>query len=353
MHSQSVRRHEMRAQNRINNPDKIDRLLIESELREGKLVIIQFSDKIYTDRMLAELNELCQTYDENFSIRFYGHHQGSFDCKTLLKLPNIKALWLDCLVRIDNSECLTELQNLKRLSLGVFELKDTEILQAKNFQHLKELIIGDTKTKALNLQYLAELKELNYLIICGHTKNIDVVGQLTNIKYLGLNSIPKVPLTFVNNLKKLKSLHLVLGGRENIDEIGVNEIETLEIIRVRSFSSFNNISNFKKLKNLTIEDQIQLKKIHFKEELPSLEDFKLINCKTFKYVTGIEHLKTLHQLRIYKTDINFDEFVKQSFPTSLEILAFYTAKIKIDRQIKERLSKLGFKDGLEDKTTNA
>ena len=337
----------MRAQNRINNPEKIDRLLIEKDLKEGKLVIVQFSDKLYSDKILTELNELCLEYDDNFSVRFYGHYQGSFDCKTLLKLPNIKALWLDSLMKADNLEVLALLKNLTRLSLGVFELKETEILQADNLKNLKELMIGATKTKALNLQYLENYRDINLLAISGHTKNIDVVGKLTELEYLGLNSISKVKLDFVNKLKKLKSLHIILGGQENLDEIEENEIETLEIIRVRGFNSFKNISNFKKLKNLLIEDQIKLTDLHFEKEISTLTDFKLINCKTFHSLTGVEKLTGLNQLRIYKTDINFDEFIKQQFPKSLEILAFYSARSKIDKEIKERLLKLGYKDGLE------
>lgn len=337
----------MRPQNRINNPEKIDRLLINKDLKDGKLVIVQFSDKLYSEKVLADLNELCLEYDDNFSVRFYGHYQGSFDCKTLLKLANIKALLLDCILKADNLEVLTELKNLRRLSLGVFELKETEIFQADNLQNLKELIIGETRTKALNLEYLENYTDLNYLIICGHTKNIDVVGKLADLEYLGLNSISKVKLNFVNKLKRLKSLHFVLGGQESLDEIEENEIETLEIIRVRAFNSLKNISNFKKLKTLFIEDQIQLTELHFDKEISTLTDFKLINCKTFKSLTGLEKLTGLNQLRIYKTEINFDEFIKQQFPKSLGILAFYTSKTKIDREIKERLIKLGYKDGFD------
>ncbi|WP_350287280.1 hypothetical protein [uncultured Croceitalea sp.] len=151
----------------------------------------------------------------------------------------------------------------------------------------------------------------------------------------------------MNNLKKLKSLHFVLGGRENLDEIEENEIENLEIIRVRAFNSLRNISSFKKLKRLQIEDQIKFKELDFNQALPSLRDFKILNCKTFKHLSGLENLNNLSQLRIYKTDIDFDSFINQSFPKSLDIFAFYTSKTKIDKGIKERLLKLGYKDGLE------
>ncbi|MGF7038925.1 hypothetical protein [Mucilaginibacter lappiensis] len=337
----------MRPHKRISNPEKIDRHLIQKNLKDGNRVIVQFSDKLYSDKILADLNELCLEYDDNFGIRFYGFYQSSFDCKTLLKLSNIKALWLDCLLKVDNLEVLTELKNLRRLSLGVFELKETEIFQANNFQNLRELIIGESRTKALNLKYLENYGDLNYLTICGHTKNIEVIGKLTDLDYLGLNSISKVPLDFVNQLKKLKSLHFLLGGRENLDEIEENEIETLKIIRVRAFRNFKNISNFKKLKSLLIEDQIQLTELNFDKNTPPLNDFKLINCKTFKSLTGLERLNRLNQLGIYKTDINFEEFIKQPLPKSLNILAFYTAKAKIDKEIRQRLLKLGYIDGLE------
>lgn len=338
----------MRLYSRINNPKKIDQFLINKDLENGKTVIVQFSDKFYSDELLVHLNKLCLEYNENFGVRFYGHFQDSFDCKVLLQLPNIKSLWVDSLLDADNLDVLTELKYLKGLSLGVFELEDTEILGMNNFPNLKELSIGATKTKAINLKYLKNCRDLNSLTICGHTKNIEVVGKLTNLEYLGLISISKVPLGFVNKLNKLKSLHFLLGGRENLDEIEDNEIETLEIKRVRGFNSLANIMSFKKLKTLLIEDQMQLRELHFDRDIPTLESIIIRNCRTFKSLTGLEYLSSLIQLRIGRTNINFDELMKQYFPKSLDTLSFYTSKAKIDSEIKERLSKLGYKDGLGD-----
>ena len=335
----------MREQNRINNPEKIDKYLIETELKAGKLVIIQFSDRIYTDKILNELNNLCSVFGDNFVIRFYGHYQSSFDCKTLSKLPNAKAIYLDCLLKADNLEFLTGLKNLSRLSLGVFELTDTEIFKALNFLNLKELIIGETKTKGINLEYLKNYKDLSFLIICGHTKNLEVVGNLANLEYLGLNSISKVSLTFINRLKKLKSLHIILGGRENINEIEENEIETLEIVRVRGFNNFNSVSNFKKLETLLIEDQAHLKELVFTKGTQTLKDLRLVNCKTLNALEGLENLSNLNKLSIYKTDIQFDKFVNQVFPGSLKVFTFGTSKNKVDKEIRDRLIKLGYPFG--------
>ncbi len=105
----------IKRQIRINDPKDLDLNHIDAEVRDNKHVIIQFSDNIYTDGLLATLNRLCETYDEHFAVRFYGHYSGSFDFKTLLKIPGVKSLYVDCLTRADNILTLAELTELKLL----------------------------------------------------------------------------------------------------------------------------------------------------------------------------------------------------------------------------------------------
>ena len=96
-----------------------------------------------------------------------------------------------------------------------------------------------------------------------------------------------------------------------------------------------------------------MKELLFDKENSNLKDFKLLNCKTFKSLAGLNKLINLHQLRIYQTEINFEEFIKQPLPKSLEILAFYTAKAKLDKEINQRLLRMGYTDGLPKQTTTA
>ncbi|RKR81174.1 hypothetical protein BDD43_1318 [Mucilaginibacter gracilis] len=330
---------------RIQNPAKIDRDFIDRLLKTGYKVIVQFSDRLYTDKILEELNELCLKYDENFNIRFYGHHSNSFDCSIVDKIPFVKSLNVDCITNAQHIEALTKPLHLKQFWLGVYELKDTEILQADNFKKLTSLGIADTKTKALNLKYLSDFKNLTSLLIAKHTKNIDAVGELKGLTNLNLNSISKVPLNFVNNLKQLKRLRILLGGRDNINEIHNNAIEQLELIWIRGLNELNNLDRFSKLKSLHIEDQIRLSRLDFDNVINELTDIKILNCKTFSAVTGLEKLPALSHMRIYGTAIDFESFVKQEFPKSLEILAFYTGK-KIDKEIKLRLETMGYVDGM-------
>lgn len=332
----------MRPFNRIDNPKTIDKNFVESELGLGKEVILQFVSKSYTDKILADINELCLKFDESLCIRFYGHDSKRFDCKTLLKIPNVKCLYIDCLQSVENLQILKELSNLKSLGIGIFELQDTEILNSENLKKLTELIVTDTKTKAFNLDYLRQYKKLKVLKICGHTKNIDAIGELSELEILTLNAVKKVPVNFINKLKKLKTLNFVLGGRDNINEIQENEIENLEIVWVRGFNDLSCISKFPKLKTLKIEDEIQLPKIHFNNIFKDLTDLKIINCKTLETITGLKNLPKLNSLVVYQTKVDFDNFIRQELPKQLKYLGFHTTKSKIDKDIKSTLESKGY-----------
>ncbi len=334
----------MKPQIRITDPKEIDISGIESALRSGKHIIVQFSDDAYTDNMLSELNGLSERYDSAFGIRFFGHYSVAFSCKTLLKIPSVKSLYIDCVTQANDISVLSELEYLQSLALGVFELTDTEILNAKNFRQLHTLILSETRTKALNLDHLRYYKNLRSLFLNGHTKNIEAVSCLSNLKFLSLNLPKKTSVKFVNDLKHLKTLKFILGGRENISEIEENNIEVLEIVWVRGFNDLGDTSRFKALRTLLLENNVQLKELRFDSELRYLNDLKILNCKSLHTLLGLSNLPSLNQLRIYQTNIDFHHFKDEKFPKALKTFAFYTTNKKMDTEINAELAHRGYSE---------
>jgi protein phosphatase 1 regulatory subunit 7 len=326
----------------IDNPTFIDSIFIDSELTKGKTVLIQFSDSNYEMNKLTQINDLCKFYDQNLAIRFYGHYFTKFDCSVVKKIPYVKNLSIDGLKDVENVHALTELENLKVFKLGIYDLKEPEFFQGDNFKQLIELDINSTTSKNLNLQYIRNFKSLKYLTIEEHTKNIEAIGEVSDLEYLCLRSINKKSVEFINNLKKLKTLRFLLGSRENIREIGENEIENLELSWVKGLNDVNNISNFKKIKVVLIEDNIKLPKINFDTELSELTNLTILNCKGLHSLTGIENLTSLTQCIIGKTDIEFDTIIKQKLPPTLKVFEFYTGKKSIDLNVEAILHKKGY-----------
>ena len=326
----------------IDNPVVLNRDQIKQDLHGGNQVIIQFSHPdFYGSSILEEVDELCMHLDENFVVRFYGHYSLSFDSLTLLRIPHVKTLHLNSLTQAHNIEALATLKHLHSLHLGIYELDHSNILGIDSLYSLRDLVIFSEK-KMLNLQYLKEFSHLEHLHVGGKVKNLDAIGDLENLNYLALHSISKLPLTFINRLKRLKHLRIMLGGREHIQEIEENEIDHLEISRVRGFHDLTNITNFRALTSLVIEDQAQLMEISFDRGMKELTEISILNCKNLNRLTGMEQLPSLGKLCIFKTSIDFNLFIQQKLPSALSELEFITSRRSVDKEIQDALLKLGF-----------
>jgi len=325
----------------INNPVTLDRVQIKQDLRDGNQVIVQFSHPDYYGSMLEEVDELCARLDKNFGVRFYGHYSLSFDGRTLLRIPHVKMLHLNSLVQAHNTETLATLEHLYSLNLGIYELENSELLGIDSLRSLRDLVIMSDK-KILNLQYFKDFAHLEHLHVGGKVKNLDAIGNLEGLNYLALHSISKLPLHFINQLKKLKHLRILLGGREHIQDIEENDIDNLELCRVRGFHDLSNITKFRALTSLKIEDQAQLREIGFDRGMETLKEITISNCKGLSHLLGMERLLSLSKLRIFKTAIDFDSFIQQKLPGTLSEFEFTTSKSKVDQEIQDSLSKRGF-----------
>jgi protein phosphatase 1 regulatory subunit 7 len=131
---------------------------------------------------------------------------------------------VDCLQNAGNIQVLKALANLKELNLGIQELGDMEILRSPNFRSLTALTVGDTGAATFDLESLQHLQNLERLRINGHTKNLESIAELSNLEHLSLNAIKKAPLAFVNHLRKLRTLSILLGSRDDLNEVKQMEL---------------------------------------------------------------------------------------------------------------------------------
>jgi hypothetical protein len=329
-------------EDRIHNPAKLDTNLLDKELKSGREMTVQFSYKKYDNKLLSEINDLCHKYKDNLCIRFYGHGKSGFDCNTLLKIPNVKNLYIDCLTSVKNLKALSELKNLRELCIGILELNDHEFLRFANLYSLKILSLDKTSSQKLNLAYLAHYSKLTKLYIDGHTKNIKALSSLKNLKTLSLGAIKKVSLDFINEMKGLQTLHLVLGGRSNLNEIKDSNITELKIEWVVGFNDLSGVLKLKKLEKLKLSLLQRLESIHIENTNTSLKELCIFSCKNLKSINGLHKLQALNELRLIDTSMSFEEFIKKTFPKKLISIDFRTCKDKKDKEIVTVLKDLAF-----------
>ena len=188
-----------------------DLATVRNRLEREENLRIQFSSPSeYNSIKLSSINDLVREYPEQITIRFWHHLGDGFDFKVLNQLPDIRNLWLDP-IRAKNWEHFKSLPNLKYLSFGILEIADKKILNRIVHQNLETLILSQMRTKALDLQYLEQAKNLQELRMFGHRKNISSISVLKSLRTLIFSPTIQDSYPYITQLSNLEHLEFHLS----------------------------------------------------------------------------------------------------------------------------------------------
>ena len=236
--------------------------MLSSAIGNWSFSSIDLSKPGQSNALLKTVNILCKIFGERLPVRFFAHYGTTFDASVLEHLPDVQWLKVDCLQEISNSERIFELPKLKKFSFGVYHYDNSNFLHQLNLDKLEQLLISETKKRNFDLSPLREAKQIRDLSVEGHTKNIEVIGELEDLECLSLRSMGKsTSLEFVSKITKLESLEIALGGSQNIEEFFLPFLRNLSVVRVRGLDDLGDLTRFPRLKNLRVVDQIKLHSI--------------------------------------------------------------------------------------------
>ena len=328
----------------IQNPERIDAGAIRAAVAGGQQVLVQFNTLAEPGPLLADLDALAATCGTALTIRIYGYDPRVFDARILRALPHLASLSIDCHRQAIHLEALGELRHLKRLSLGVYELAQADILQLDNLRGLEYLQLGESARNNIDLAPLRHYAHLASLVIEGHHQHIETLASLPALHDLSLYRIKnKVALDFISEMARLDRLLLQLGGRESIAHIEAPRLKKLEVIRVRGLETLGDIGRFPLLQALWVEDQIKLRQIALGPN-PVLERLDLHTCKTLDSLPGLAALPTLRQLSASETMLDTDALLAHGLPASLTHVRLRTGRKTRDDAIAAQLAQLGYDD---------
>ena len=330
-------------EDRIDNPKFVDRKRIEGLLNRGLRPTIQFSEPCYSSELLAQVNEACISYKEKLEVRFYGFYQNGFDASALAQIPDVAWLSVDCLMRISNVEQISELNQLRKLSFGVFEFNDSKILEKLNLRKLENLSLSENRWRNFDLEVLGRCEQLQTVLIEGHSKNIESLSSLPRLWNLTLRAYPRSGgLAFLNSCESLDDLTLILGGRTNIDDFSHSNLERLEITWVKGLERLGPLSRFPNLKKLHVADQLKLEEIDVSDS--DVRSINIHNCKNLIAIKGLSDLRNLKEFRTSRTKLPLEQLMEHKWPNSLEILALYSSSLKWNDRAHEINASRGYRE---------
>lgn len=332
----------------FNNPslDELRTLLRDLPDRDFR---IQFSEPAaYNNARLRVVDEICHSAGQSVSVRFYGHYSSTIDCAVVSQLPACRSLFLDCLQPLANVEAIAGMQPLQTFGINIFEANYDKVLRYPSVQAASTLFVGTNRKTDWDLQPLGDFANLRTLSVGGQNKNIGVLGEMNGIRSLWLHSIPrKSPLAFVSCMTGLKQLKLMLGGRDNMDEVSHLHLHDLEVIWVKALTRLD-CSAFPALRMLKVEDQAKIVTLDLRKNA-DLRKVHISNCKMLEQV-NIEALENLKSLFIAKTAIDPKAFLASSPPRTLTAFDLCGYGLRRDAEIEALLRSRGYRSVYRDRT---
>jgi internalin A len=154
--------------------------------------------------------------------------------------------------------------------------------------------LGQTR-KRLSLAPLARFTGMTRLYLEGHTKDIEVVTELTQLHSVTLRSITLSDLSLLTPLAKLRALALRLGGTRNLSLLPkLQNLDYLELWMVKGLSDLSPIAGLPNLEYLFLQSLRQVTEL---PELSGLARLRRLWIETMKGLNDLSPIREAPALR--------------------------------------------------------
>jgi hypothetical protein len=235
--------------------------------------VVQF-DRLLTDGDFERLSEWMARYPE-MMLRAYGSYDGSIrDLEFLRFFPTLRRFDADAL-----DSRIQSLDGLRHLP-----------------EDLEELAIGDTKPRQ-DLAILGRFRQLRSLWVEGHTKHIEVVGELTALEKLSLRSVTIPDLSVMLPLRSLQALEIKLGGTTDLRLLPrIGEVRYLELWLIRSLDDIAPIGQMASLRSVFLQALKRVDRLPDFTRAPNLRRVHLMQMKGLRDLRPLATAPSLKEL---------------------------------------------------------
>lgn len=229
---------------------------------------------------------------------------------------------------------------MEEFAFGVFESDLPDLLRTESLVELRKLIVAHSRKSNIDLSPLAFYKHLENLSLCGQAREIQSIAQLDNVRRLFLSGMGKrQPLNVVRSMRGLRSLTILLGGRDDLKDLAHSEIVHLRVDRVRGISEVD-LKLFPNVEKLRIEDQIRITNLDVSDG-QRLSWLSIANCKSLRSLLRIGRAERLESLLLARTAVDAESLL-QDLPKCLQRLSLNGYGNRRDDELRSKIESMGY-----------
>lgn len=274
--------------------DEIDRVLADP-----RAYVVQ-TDQPVSRATWRLLNDALFAVRPEIEARVFGHYRVTCDLGFLEVLPNLTRFSADCLHGdVVGFESLGHLPRLQALSIGCWSLTSLDFLGGVPGS-LRELSIGDTKSRAVRLGPLERFAALRKLAVEGRHKELGVISSLRSLEELTLRSVSVPDLRWICTLPKLHSLDLKLGGVRDLGALGeMQALRYLAVWQVRGVAAMDEVARLSRLQFLFLQSLPHVHQLPMLDALSRLRRIVLGNMSGLHDFSFLESAPALEEFGLF------------------------------------------------------
>jgi hypothetical protein len=241
-----------------------------------------------------------------------------------------------------------EIPNVRKFTIATYNIKDySELLSNTNLKHFG---IEETKSKAVDLSFIKEFKDLESLYVDGMKKGLDNIRYLKKLKTLTFRGVKMDNLNLLSELENLEELNLLFGSFKNLESLAnLKKIKSIEFSRVRQIPNFDFLNSLENLEKIEFEGMSKMEEIPNLSNLKKLKRVHIHNNLRLNNIKSIGNIPNLKLLQLTFAENSKTAERKKLIEQSVAILmksksAEYTNIMHwTDEETTKKLTKKGIK----------
>ena len=295
------------------------------------------------------INEELLVRRPDVEIRVYGFYGQVCDLSFLQRMTELRRFSADCLHKAVGIEHLAGLDNLERLSIGIYDLETFDFL-ADIPSGLRELALAATKSKKPRLDALPRFAFLQRLYLEGQQRGIEALAHLTKLERLTLRSISTPDLTYIRPLRSLVDLEVKLGGIRDFSTLaGKTGLRYLELWQIRGLRDLGFVSTLTGLQYLFLQSLRNVIAIPDFSQLGKLRRLYLENMKALTDVSALLSAPVLTEfIHVSAQNMQPEQYADLAkIPTLKRVLVGFGSRKKNQElaMMMQKAGKEGFQGG--------
>jgi hypothetical protein len=228
---------------------------------------------------------------------------------------------------------LAEFGWLTTLEVGCFALQSADGL--RHLRHLESLDLGPTRRR-VPLEVLTDLPELTNVSITDHSRELDVLGQISGLRSVGLTSAKRDDLEFLTPATQLRWVDVTLGRISDLSALArLPHLLALSLYRTK-VTDLAPIGGCTSLVRLWLESL----PVGVLPDLGALRDLVVLevaNLKGLDDLSPIAHAAQLRYLRVQSDTLQPDDFMRLAGHPSLEVIDANLRTSTLSYQVNQML----------------